>query len=633
MADNEDGASLLSTKSIRCSPDTITKLVMRVRALTFELLPIEVDLSSISGPSSPIVTPEVIQIYSDAAGDFRESLPYALLRARWMFVRDAHRNAADFDENICRATACEVLARRIVHSTPGDRLMSVMSARYSHRDRDGDISNASSALETAIDQNCTIFLSSNEAQHVVNSLWKGDWIQVDNGHGDIDYVLYNEGKQQENFGYLDPSRLGVPRYQSQLRIAIWFFFLAVYSQAVRTPLIGERQGIEPNRVFDVWEGLLYGMAFAFSLEEIHKVFVTLRFFTWRALGFWTVISAITDVLLLTAFVFRLMGIWVKDETKTDRYHLLSFQFLSCVAPFIWMKLITVFEGYKYIGTMTICIARMLQESVVFFALLSILLAGFAQGMYALDASDRASEGGLSAINLLLEGINQAPDFTKLPAGQFGRIMFHLWMLSSSVILLNILISLFSSAYQEVWAFDCPMTALRSRSLQVVDNAEAQYLAFFARKTVGMIRAPDTYVYPAPFNLVEAFFIVPFEFLTPTATYALINRVVLRTIFAGPLAVIALYESSRKQSPNRFLSQWIRSMEPEEQEDPEEFVDPQIDEDEEDGRQISRVPFDQLKKRLPNTVRSSEDSIVLEIHKLQKQLEAITKHLGGQTDEQ
>jgi hypothetical protein len=47
-------------------------------------------------------------------------------------------------------------------------------------------------------------------------------------------------------------------------------------------------------------------------------------------------------------------------------------------------------------------------------------------------------------------------------------------------------------------------------LQIVDNAEAQYLAFFAGKTIGMIRAPDSYVFPAPFNIVEIFLVAPFE---------------------------------------------------------------------------------------------------------------------------
>lgn len=49
------------------------------------------------------------------------------------------------------ATACEVLARRIVHDMGPDRLNSVMSTRYRYRLFDGNISNPSSALEFAID--------------------------------------------------------------------------------------------------------------------------------------------------------------------------------------------------------------------------------------------------------------------------------------------------------------------------------------------------------------------------------------------------------------------------------------------------------------------------------------------------
>lgn len=49
------------------------------------------------------------------------------------------------------AVACEVLARRIVHLAPPDRLHSLMSTRFKHRQLDGDISEMSSALEMAID--------------------------------------------------------------------------------------------------------------------------------------------------------------------------------------------------------------------------------------------------------------------------------------------------------------------------------------------------------------------------------------------------------------------------------------------------------------------------------------------------
>lgn len=49
------------------------------------------------------------------------------------------------------AIACEVLARRIVHLSPSDRINSIMSTRYRHRQLDGDTSEMASALEMAID--------------------------------------------------------------------------------------------------------------------------------------------------------------------------------------------------------------------------------------------------------------------------------------------------------------------------------------------------------------------------------------------------------------------------------------------------------------------------------------------------
>ena len=80
----------------------------------------------------------------------------SLLRARATFLRDGYLNPPDYDESLCRATACEVLARRIIHTIPPDRLESVMSARFRYRESDGDESPATSCLETAIDQHCTV---------------------------------------------------------------------------------------------------------------------------------------------------------------------------------------------------------------------------------------------------------------------------------------------------------------------------------------------------------------------------------------------------------------------------------------------------------------------------------------------
>jgi len=176
----------------------------------------------------------------------------------------------------------------------------------------------------------------------------------------------------------------------------------------------------------------------------------------------------------------------------------SFQVLSFVSPLIWMKIITIFDGYKFIGTMQICVSRMVKESGIFIGLLSVLAIGFAQGLYALDAADGSTEPPSSVVNVLVRALLQSPDFDKFSASPAGLLLYYLWTAMTVIVLLNVLISLFSSAYSEI-----------------IDNAEAQYLAFFAEKTIGMIRAPDSYVFPAPFNVVETFLVAPFDIMQPS----------------------------------------------------------------------------------------------------------------------
>jgi hypothetical protein len=87
----EDQVSLLSTKSVRPSPDTlasksisspprtviyqlVSELIKRIRALTLKLLPVEVESEIITDPTSRVITPAVIAAYIQAAGDFGEAV-------------------------------------------------------------------------------------------------------------------------------------------------------------------------------------------------------------------------------------------------------------------------------------------------------------------------------------------------------------------------------------------------------------------------------------------------------------------------------------------------------------------------------------------------------------------------------
>ncbi|KAG2060138.1 hypothetical protein BDR06DRAFT_948194 [Suillus hirtellus] len=598
--DNEQ-ASLVSSQSMKPSPDTLTKLVKRLRALVTKLLPVEVDYKSINDPTSRVITPNVISAFLDAAGDLDEALPYCLLRAHADFKREAYLNPADFGENTGRAVACEVLARRIVHQNPSEKIKSLMSTRYRHREPDGDISEASSALEIAIDTHCTIFLSSTEAQNVVRALWDGELVQTLTDQDDIQYVSYHESRQAGFWGHMNPSRISVPRYQNFLRIVIWFLFLAVYSQAVREPL----DLLDPNHtVLDVWEIVLYTMGLAFSLEDTHRFYKLFKYATYRAFGFWNVVAFITDSLLLAACLLRIAGLCTTgDHSNTLR--LRSFQVLSFVAPFIWIKLITIFDGHQYVGTMQICVSRMLQESGIFFALLSVLGIGFLQGLYALDVADGSSEGPSLLVNVLVQGLLQSPNYDKFSGSPVGLTLYYLWNVATAIILLNVLISLFSSAYAEV-----------------VEDAEAEYMTFFAGKTVAMIRAPDSYVYPAPFNLVEVFFVAPFEtFGLRPQRYAKLNRDIMSIIFFVPLTFIALFETSIMKKS--WMTSWLGQDDEVDTENPD-LLDPVVEGlDADNGLEISKIPFDELVKRFPNTEQSMEATIVKEIKEIQARLEILT----------
>jgi hypothetical protein len=69
------------------------------------------------------------------------------------------------------------------------------------------------------------FLSSTEAQYVVNALWKGDLVQMNNDDEDIDYVPYEKTESGYFWDHVNPQRISVPRYQAAFKIVVWIIFL------------------------------------------------------------------------------------------------------------------------------------------------------------------------------------------------------------------------------------------------------------------------------------------------------------------------------------------------------------------------------------------------------------------------
>ena len=94
-----------------------------------------------------------------------------------------------------------------------------------------------------------------------------------------------------------------------------------------------------------------------------------------------------------------------------------------------------------------------------------------------------------------------------------------------VILLNILIALYNSAYEDI-----------------TGNATDEYMALFSQKTMQFVRAPDENVFIAPFNLIEmVFLILPFEWWMDEKRYDHLNDIVMAILYSPLLIVTAFLE--------------------------------------------------------------------------------------------
>lgn len=309
----------------------------------------------------------------------------------------------------------------------------------------------------------------------------------------------------------------MPQYSYYAGLAIHVALIVVYTFSTL-----EYSGL------DAWEIVLWIFAAGYLVEDIN------RWFKMRGLdkinSFWVLVDLTSDALFVTAFILRASGWLEQDKKKSEHYQLLAFQFLSCIAPLLWMQLLKLADGFQYFGVIQIVLLRMLQETAAFFLLLLLTAVGFAQSFFALDAADseRIDNSVSTIVNMLVAGILGQPDFD-VPKGNFGQpfgtILFYIYSFITVMLLANILVAFFSSAYDKT-----------------VDDATDVFRAYFCSKVVSAIRAPDQFVYLPPFNLIEAFFVAPLEPILPRKAYATLNKYVQGTLYCVPLLAIALYES-------------------------------------------------------------------------------------------
>lgn len=361
-------------------------------------------------------------------------------------------------------------------------------------------------------------------------------------------------------------------------------YLVLFSIAINT--------INQDGSFDGVEVLLYLFTLGFLTDELNKWVKVGR----NYIAFWNLYHLTLYTILSISFVTRVISLQYEPYTnERNTWSELSYNLLATSAPFYWVRLILYFDTLPFFGTLLIVVQRMLKESLIFFALLSAVLIGFLQAFVGLDLNDESLTATSFIFKQLTNAILGSPDFGDdwdRFAPPWGLVLYYIYSLVVIVILLNVLIALFGSAYA-----------------QVTDDSVEQYLALFAHKTVQSVRAPDENVYIAPLNLIEIFLVAPLEPFITKKHYKTYNTYVMTVIYSPMLLVTAWLES-------RGAKQVIYNRRHDEADDDTVEVWEQLLGDlhaEESGW------AEQVRETAPNV---ADDATLLEVRSLKKEIEEL-----------
>lgn len=503
-------------------PKEVTKVALRLKHQIEQVIPCEMEEELITKPHSHIITPAVVETTMQAGGEeYKACVVYCLLVVKKWFKRQALAELWDADLHEIRAAAVEVLAKRIIEAEEDQNYLMehILLKRYSIF-VDGEATAPANVIERAVDLHALTVIGSSGYQKCIQHLWKGWLVQDDEDPSR--FVHYDQRVNTSYWAHFDPDRMRVPRYQNALQIAISVIFLALYTGAINT--------INPSGDLDIVEVLLYIFTLGFICDETSKLWKVGRYY----IGFWNVFNTTLYALLATSFILRMVA-YTHDKGTDPRGRLneLSYDFLAFGAPMFWMRLMLYLDTFRFFGAMLVVLKVMMRESLIFFALLLVVLIGFLQAFIGLDLTDNSITDSGFVIQAMLNAIMQSPEFDGFDrfAPPFGIILYYIFTFVVMVILLNILIALYNSAYEDI-----------------TENAIDEYMALFSQKTMQFVRAPDENVFIAPFNLIEMLFLIlPFEWWVPQDKYNRLNDYVMGFIYSPLLLVTAFLETKQAHS--------------------------------------------------------------------------------------
>lgn len=510
------------------SPRQTLRISLNLKHLIDEIIPIQFDLESIQSPFLDILSSKVIQLALEAAGGqgdgkkgsslrrYRATLIFCLLKVTQWYTQMAILELHDNELYVSRATAAQQMAKIIIEREKDEHYLFIemLCRRYLINVNDQD-SAPISALELAVDLHLTIVIGSSGYQQCIKWLWRG-WI-VQLGLDATKYELYKNISKPGFWVHFDSDRIKTPRYQNIVQIIFLIIYLCLYTFIVNQ--------LDFANSFGVAEAVFYCFTVSFIMDEAVKLYHV----GYNYIGFWNVFNDCMYAILASSFVLRMLALsHPKDTLGRESMNELSFRILSCAAPIMWSRLLLYLDSERFVGALLVVLKVLFKESVLFFFLLIVIIIGFLQAFLGLDLADGRRDLTKLLLRVLLTTIIGQGDYKSISSitSPYGEILYYLYSFSVTVILLNILVALYNTAYESI-----------------IQNANDEYLALVAQKTLRYVRAPDEDVFVPPMNLIELFFLViPLSWWMDHGTYHKIVDRLMCVIYAPMLFYVAMKES-------------------------------------------------------------------------------------------
>ncbi|KAH3682764.1 hypothetical protein WICPIJ_006223 [Wickerhamomyces pijperi] len=519
------------------SPRQVLRICLNLKYLIDQLIPIAYDSSAVLAADSEILTPKVLRLVYEAAGGegygapgtssrkYRSCLVFALLKVSGWFEELSVTEIHDCDLYLLRSETAQYLAAVIIEKEKNIRYLFHMLTHKFVVNLNLVNSEPSNVLELAVDMHSTRVIGSEGFQRCVKWLWKG-WI-VQSDVNPACFVVYKDSGVNSFRTHFDPGRLKTPLYQNILEVVFSLVYLGLYTLIVNQ----SEKHLQP---LSVTEAGFFLFTVSFILDELIKVYHVGVASVLQS--FWNMFNDFMYLMIAGAMCLRFVALnsMVPDFAEsTDRS---SYRLLALVAPFMWIRLLLFLDVERFVGVMIIIVKEMMRESIIFFFLLITVIIGFLQGFLSLDSSDGERTSTYLIVTELLKGVLGGGDLNSFNhfVYPYSSILYYSYTFLIQVILINILVALFSSAYSKIYS-----------------NSIDEYMALFTQKVLRYSRAPDAQVYVPPLNIIEIF-ISPLSFILSESQFRQLNDHIMLVIYSPFLLYVAISETrtARKISYNR-----------------------------------------------------------------------------------